>query len=70
MGKCSSTINEIRFVIEEELTQVYVFVTAEGDCPLGVQGSHHKTFPKSQSVKDIMNGEEIAQYLDWPLDAP
>lgn len=69
MGKASSRIREVRFIIEEELTQTYVLSDAIGDCPTGVQGWHHKTFPASLSVMDIVQNE-IPHYLDWPLEAP
>lgn len=68
-------ITEIRFVIEPELTQVYMLAENVGnptDMPIGVVGWHHKTFPKSMSTLDIMNawarGEETP--IMWPLDAP
>lgn len=54
MGRCAAKIHEIRFVLEDELTQTYVLVEALGDCPLGVQGWHHKTFPASKSAMDIL----------------
>lgn len=54
MGKAGVNYREIRFIIEDELTQVYVLIEALGDCPLGVQGWHHKTFPKSQPVADLV----------------
>ena len=73
MGKCSSVFREFRFVIEDELTQAYVAIEAIGDCPLGVQGWHHKTFPASKSVVDILNGVadgSIEAFVLWPLSAP
>lgn len=73
----ANTIYELaewRIVIEPELTQVYVFLIVTSDpldAPMGVQGWHHKTFPKSMSVIDILqsvaNGD---QPLMWPLSAP
>ena len=71
MGKCTSKITEIRFVIEEELTECYIAVDAAGDCPIGVQGWHHKTYGASRSCQSIL--DEIGQgesYLLWPQDAP
>lgn len=72
MGACSSEIREVRFVIEPELLQVYVYVRALGDCPLGVAGVHHKTFPASvnclQVLEMIQDGKE--DYLLWSLEAP
>lgn len=73
MGKCTSKITEIRFVIGEELTECYVAVEAEGDCPLGVQGWHHKTFPASWSCRSILDEIVVPSresYLLWPQDAP
>lgn len=71
MANCAVVYKELRFIIEEELMQVYVLVDAIGDCPHMIQGWHHKTFPKS------MNAEEILKVmftkddcLLWPLNAP
>ena len=71
MGKATVTYREVRFIIEEELTQVYVHCEAGGDCPFGVQGWHHKTFPPSLNICQIMSlwGEGDDPVL-WPLDAP
>lgn len=73
MGACHTYIREVRFVIEDELTQVYVLVHDEGDCPMGVRGWHHKTFPKSKTVQQIITeafeGPDDG-YLLWPLNAP
>ena len=72
MGKCSVEYRELRFVIEPELLQVYVSVQASGDCPLGVQGWHHKTFPPSVNAASFMqlwaDGKEDP--LLWSQKAP
>lgn len=73
MGKCTQTYKEFRFVIEDELTQAYVLIQADGDCPLGVQGWHHKTFAATKSLVDVINGVadgSIEDFVLWPLDAP
>lgn len=72
MGKASYSTKEIRFVFEEELTQVFFFIEAEGDCPIGVQGSHHKTFPKSMSALEILGqlAEGKEDPVMWGLEAP
>ena len=70
MGKCTSKIVEVRFVIEDELTHCYVAIEAEGDCPLSVQGWHHKAFGASQSIVDILNSDAFRDYLLWPQAAP
>ena len=71
MGRASMEFKEVRFVIGPELTEAYVLIEAHGDCPIGVQGWHHKTFPPSKSVKDIIDGFGGGDDpVMWPLDAP
>ena len=77
MGKAGVNYNEIRFVVTHpELTEVYVLCEAIGDCPFGVQGWHHKTFPASLSTRDIMNehmwnpDEKESDPVMWPQKAP
>lgn len=69
MGECNTSIKEVRFVFEDELTYVYVHCEAWGDCPLGVQGWHHKTFPVSRTAIDILRND-ISGYVLWPQQAP
>lgn len=69
MANASYEFVELRFIYEEELTQVYAMIRAIGDCPIGVQGWHHKTFHKSKSAVDILK-EDIAESVLWPLAAP
>lgn len=73
MANSAYEIREVRFVIEPELTQAYVRIQqTDHDMLPGVTGWHHKTFPASTSLLDIMNawsqGKE--QPLMWPLNAP
>lgn len=72
MGAAGAIFREVRFVIEDELTQCYVAIDATGDAPLGVQGWHHKTFPASKSILDIVNGfaTKDGDPILWPLNAP
>jgi hypothetical protein len=70
MGKCDSYVREVRFVIEDELTHCYVMVDAGGDCPIGVQGCHHKAFGKSMAIIDILQSKDFGDYLLWGLEAP
>jgi len=70
MAPSSAKIKEARFIIEDEQTQVYILFQAEGDSPIGVQGWHHKTFPSSMSVIDIMNSLVDDDPLLWPQKAP
>ena len=70
MAWAGAKFKEVRFIIEEGVTQVYVAVEAEGDCPLGVQGWHHKTFPASIPISAIvpLMGEDDP--ILWPLNTP
>jgi hypothetical protein len=61
---------ETRFVFEEELTQVYVYMDAYNDVPIGVQGWHHKTFPASKSAVDILNSMGDDSPILWSQKAP
>lgn len=61
---------EVRFLIEDELTHCFVLIEAIGDCPFGVQGWHHKAFPPSKSVIDIMNEWRKDDPVLWPQAAP
>lgn len=72
MANSFATFKEMRFVFKDELTEVYVFVEASGDSPIGVQGWHHKTYPISMSTESIVS--EWAQMgtdiILWPLKSP
>ena len=74
MGRCVATYKKILFDLSDpELTKVYVAIQADGDCPLSVQGWHHKTFPASMSCLDILAGikdNTIENPLLWGLEAP
>lgn len=71
MGRCQSIAQEIRFILTDpQITEVYVAVSAVGDCPLGVQGWHYKAFPAQMSVQDIITNGGIEDYLLWPQKAP
>jgi hypothetical protein len=54
MGKCSVLYREVRFIIEPEITHCYVRMDAVGDCPVGLQGWHKRSFPASKGVLDIL----------------
>jgi len=71
MAKATATFKEIRFTgLDSELTECYVFIEAGGDCPHTVQGWHHKAFPASQSVQDILANFGKDDPILWPLKAP
>ena len=54
---------------DEQITHVYVALTAHGDSPLGVQGWHHKSFPSRMTVMEILE-KEVANAVMWPQAAP
>jgi hypothetical protein len=73
MGKAAAIYEELRVDIRDpEITHCYFLVRAEGDCPLGVQGWHHKAFPASVDARAILGqiacGEEDP--LQWPHRNP
>ena len=66
-------IVEVRINVEDpEITQVYILIKGDQNCPHTVNGWHHKTFAASMSMLNIMHnwadGEE--QPIMWPLKAP
>ena len=69
MADAGYVVSEVRFIFEEGLTQVYVCLLAQGDCPIGVQGWHHKTYPASKSA-DAIFPELARDCVLWPQEAP
>lgn len=70
--KASVAYKEVRFVIEDWRTRVFVLCEASGDAPLGVQGWHAKDFPPSTPVADIVPhvfGGTDDPVL-WPQETP
>ena len=72
MAAAGMKYRELRFIIEDELTQVYVFIEALGDCPHTVQGWHHKTFPATIPVAGLLPKmfDEDDDPVMWPGKAP
>jgi hypothetical protein len=72
MADTKYNITRVVFDTEPELTQVYMFIHAWNDVPIGVEGWHHKTFPKSKSTLDVLNdwAEAVENPLLWPQQAP
>lgn len=71
MAAASTKTREIRFAIGDELTHVYVLIDAIGDCPLGVQGWHHKAFGPSRTCEDILHAMFTTDScVLWPQAAP
>lgn len=54
MGNCILNYNEIRFDVRHpELTEVYVYIETEGDCPHMIAGWHFKTYPATLTTAAI-----------------
>lgn len=71
MANSTVTYTEIRFTgLDGELTHCFVHCDAGGDSPLGVQGWHHKAFPASQAVVDIVASLGRDNPVMWPQCAP
>lgn len=70
MGYAGMKYKEVRFIVNDELTEAYVLIEALGDYPLGVQGWHHRTFPPSQTISDIIEGFRQESPVMWSQEAP
>jgi hypothetical protein len=72
MGTAIVTVREVRFLIEDEVTQVYVLIVDEtpGETPIGATGWKHKTFPASVSMLDILNNWTKDDPMMWDSGAP
>lgn len=71
MANSTVTYKEIRFTgLSSELTHCFVLCEASGDSPLGVQGWHHKAFPASKSVLDIVGSLGKDSPVMWPQAHP
>ncbi len=55
MGNAFIDFKELRFVIEGEQTHAYVYLEVSGDAPHTLQGWHHKAYPASMPVGEILN---------------
>lgn len=55
MGDCAVFYDEIRFSVRNpDITEMWVFVRGEGDCPFQVLGWHYKAFPSSVTTIEIL----------------
>lgn len=73
MANTEIAFQEVRFDVRGDLTHAFVYIeNLSRDGMLGVQGWHHKAFPQTTSVRDIMNlwHEGKEDPLMWPLAAP
>lgn len=68
---CKYNIDEVRFdTRNEHLTHVYVYLRPiAGDCPITIQGWHHKAFPAHLSAVEIYQ-KHFHDHVLWPLEAP
>jgi hypothetical protein len=73
MANSTIEYRELRFVVEPEQTHCFAFIQqTDSDTMIGVTGWHHKVFPASMSVSDIMDTwtAGVEEPLLWPLNAP
>ena len=74
MANTEIAYQELRIDVRHpELSEVYVFIeNLSNDGLLGVQGWHHKTFPASMSMLDIMQAwaDGTEEPLMWSMQAP
>jgi len=74
MTNASVKYKEIRFLIEENHTDMYVRCEAQGDCPLGVQGWHFKCFPGQDSIEILLwkafGPQNEESPIMWPQKSP
>lgn len=74
MGDCHIFYDEIRISLRQpDLTETWVYIRGEGDCPFQCVGWRYKAFPRLVTAADVMtmwqNGDESP--LDWPrMDPP
>jgi len=74
MGDCYLFHDEIRFSVRHpDITEVWVYIRGEGDCPFQCIGWRYKAFPSSVKTHEILtmwsNGDENP--LEWPrMDPP
>jgi hypothetical protein len=48
-------VTELRFIINQDVNEVYAKVIVRGDVPANIEGWHHKTFPANVLIVDIIN---------------
>lgn len=73
MANTEISYDEIRLDVRDpELTHCYVFIrNVSRDGMLGVEGWHHKAFPASLTVQDVLQAwADGDNPLLWPLEAP
>lgn len=69
MANSSYAFKEVRFVIEDDVTKVWVLLIAHDDNPIGVHGWHYKEFPDSVPVVDIAQ-RYIEDAVMWDRQNP
>jgi len=71
MEKAKILYKEVRFILLDGSTEVYILAEASGDVPEGTHGVHFKSFPTSvfnSIVKILQHINEVDDNpLLWPL---
>lgn len=66
MANVQTEIKIVEFVIADELTHCNIFYSSSepGNIAWG-GGWKTKTYPASKSIRDIINSDDIADYILW-----
>ncbi len=69
MGRCEINYNLVFFDVRDpRITEAYVFVETNGDCPPVFSGWHHRSFPSTVTTSEIL--ANIQKSVEWPSEAP
>lgn len=74
MGDCHLHHDEIRISVRDpEITDVWVYIRGEGDCPFQAVGWRFKSFPAAVTATDILQMWDRGELnvMEWPrMDPP
>lgn len=66
MANVQTEIKVVEFVIEDELTHCNIFyISSEPSVAAWSGGWKTKAYPASKSIRDIINSDDIADYILW-----
>lgn len=73
MGHCSVFFDEFRAIVSDpKLTQIYIFIRGEGDCPFQALGWHYKDFPSTVTPMEVIQmwSDGTENPLTWERKNP
>lgn len=68
--KCETTVKELRFILRNNVTHVYILIEAKGDCKEGTRGWHYKSFSNKPVLSILHNEIDDGSFLEWPNGNP